>query len=248
MSEDSSPAPILILVEPQLGANIGLTARAALNCGLDQIRIVRPREAWPNPSALAAAGAAAEVLNNATLHDTVASATADLVLVYAATARPRNARIPVDSVDDAVSRLRQRLETTGSPVGALFGPEASGLDTASLAHANRILTFDTSSRYPSLNLAHAALLFCWTWRRNRSPQTVGNDGYREPTAPGEEIGELVARLRDRLDERGFFHSEGARDTIAEDLNHLLRRAEPSSREVALLHGMLSCLTTTRPGA
>lgn len=245
MSKDPFPTPILILVEPQLGANIGLTARAALNCGLDQIRIVRPRETWPNPSALAAAGAAADVLNNAALHDTVASATADLVLTYAATARPRNARIPVDSVEEAASRLRHRLETAGSAVGVLFGPEASGLDTPSLAHAHRILTFDTSSRYPSLNLAHAALLFCWTWRRTQLIPKVSDSGYREPSAPGEEIGGLVARFLDKLGEKDFFNSDGARETIAADLNHLLRRAEPSSREVALLHGMLSCLTSSR---
>lgn len=239
MTVSPAPDPILILVEPQLGANIGLAARAALNCGLDQMRLVRPREGWPNPSALAAAGAAAETLENADLFEDVASATEDLSLVFAATARPRQARIPVDTVDEAIERHRA---TPMRRCGILFGPEASGLDANALGHAHRILTFPTSSRYPSLNLAHAVLLFCWSWRQSSKEPYPKNDQPEDAPATNGAIAAFLSRLDARLEERRFFHSEGGREKIHRDLQHLIRRAEPSAREIALLQGALSALT------
>jgi tRNA/rRNA methyltransferase len=164
MPPSISAPPVIILVETQMGENIGMCARAMLNCGLDQLRLVRPRDGWPNEKARATAAGANIVLDNAKVYEHIDEAIGDCQRVLAATARQRNLRIPGLNLREAV---REIVDATPPPKTAiLFGPEASGLDNDTLARADRLIHFPTNPDFPSLNLAQAVLLLGWEWRQS----------------------------------------------------------------------------------
>ena len=154
--------PVVILVDPQLGENIGTAARAMLNCGLGRLRLVRPRDGWPSDRAVAAASGADAVLDGATLFDTTAAAIADLEQVYATTARPREMIKPVMTPRRAAAEMRAAIGG-GRPVGILFGPERTGLLNDDLALADTLISVPLNPAYSSLNLAQAVLLVAYEW-------------------------------------------------------------------------------------
>lgn len=242
MSGNASPArPLIVLVEPQLGENIGMCARAMLNCGLDRLRLVRPRDGWPNPAAVATAADADEVLAKAEVFAGLDDALADCRHVVAATARKRSLAAPVLEAEEAARRIAGWGEG-GAATAVLFGAEASGLDNTSIARADHLLTFSTNPAFPSLNLAQSVLLFGWEWRRAAgvSGQAIAGDDSvtRGDLAP------FLSRLEDALESRGFFLTPELRPTTEATLRSVFSRATPTERELALLQGVLTALLRT----
>ena len=230
--------PIIILVETQLGKNIGMCARAMLNCGLDQLRLVRPRDGWPNESARATAADADHVLNNAKLYDNIDDAIGDSERVFAATPRQRSLRIPGLDLREAVSEI---VDASPPPKTAiLFGPEASGLDNETLSRADRLVHFATNPDFPSLNLAQAVLLFGWEWRQSSSVESTTITNSDLP-ATREETQTFLTRLEQALDESQFFVAEGQRPDTIRKLRAVLTRSNSSDEDLRMLHGVLTAL-------
>lgn len=236
-----NPQPVVVLVEPQLGENIGMCARAMLNCGLRTLRLVRPRDGWPNPAARAAAAAADAdvVIDGAEVFASLDESLADCSRILATTARSRSLAVPVSGSAEAAG-LARLWSGEGSRVAVLFGAEASGLDNDSVARADRILRFETNPAFPSLNLAQSVLLFAWEWSRAAAPQPADED-RAEPPAPRGKLEPFLGRLERALDERGFFLTPELKPKTQNTLRSLFSRAAPSDRELALLEGALTAL-------
>jgi tRNA/rRNA methyltransferase len=200
------PGPEIILVHPQIGENIGTTARAMLNCGLKNLRLVRPREAWPNEKAVASSSGATEVLDRVKLFDTTAEAVADLSRVYATTARPRDMVKPVLSPRAAADAIRD-CEENGVPVGILFGAERSGLDNDDVALADAIIEVPMNPDFSSLNLAQAVLICAYEWRlAGLEAAAVPRRGRPQAEAATKaEILGFLEHLEGELDRAGFLY-------------------------------------------
>lgn len=230
--------PIIILVEPQLGENIGMCARAMLNCGLKELRLVNPRDGWPQDSARAAAADADLVIDNAVVYDDVETAISDCERVFATTARSRAQSTPVLDAESAVREMRQASQGL-SRCAVLFGGEASGLDAESTSFADTLVRFPTNPEFSSLNLAQAVLLLGWEWRRiSELPMTT--DGS-EPAAPREELDCFLHRLVGELDDCGFFLTEELKPHSIRSLRSLFAKARATTQEVKLLQGALTAL-------
>jgi tRNA/rRNA methyltransferase len=232
-----SKKPIIVLVNTQMGENIGMCARAMLNCGLDRLRLVSPRDGWPNPRAVATAADADRVLNSVECFDSVEGATADCSRVFATTARNRARQIPAVEIKSGVTEIKG-LE---GECAILFGPEASGLDNEALSYADRLLDLPMNPEYSSLNLAQAVLLFSWEWWHG----SVEVERTMEPAATKQELSGFLERLESELDKSGHFLSEGMKLESIRNLRVLFGRAAPSEREVKTLHGMVTSLAGKR---
>jgi len=240
MAEETA-GPAIILVEPQLGDNIGAVARAMLNCGLTDLRLVKPRDGWPNERARKAAAGADSVIDGASLHDTVASAVADLHQVYATTARHRDMIKPVLVPRAAVERMRPEI-ASGLKVGVLFGRERSGLNNDDVALASAIITFPLNPDFTSLNLAQAVLLTAWEWRQATAEPWAPQPMPVSPPATGEQLQGLFKHLEDELDRGGFLFPPEKRPSMVRNLRNLLLRAELTDQDVRTLHGVVTCLS------
>lgn len=230
--------PLVVLVEPQMGENIGMCARAMLNCGLDHLRLVRPRDGWPNPAAAATAADADTVLERAEVFPTLAAAIADCHHVVVTSARDRALPVPVLGSSAAVAKTRA-WSGEGALVAVVFGPEASGLDTDAISRADLLLRFETNPDFSSLNLAQSVLLFAWEWRSagaGEEPEKAGMASRRG------DVSLFLDRLEAELEERGFFLTPDLKPTTLGSLRSLFSRAAPTERELALLQGMLTALT------
>jgi len=241
MSTPTSIAPIIVLVETQMGENIGMCARAMLNCGLNQLRLVRPRDGWPSQAARATAADADIVLDQTEVFESIDDALADCQRVFAATARQRTLRIPGLDLREAVDDITQLPAQPPTKTAILFGPEASGLDNESLARADRLVHFPTNPDFPSLNLAQAVLLFGWEWRNSS-----GHDPTPEKTPPilatHEETNAFLTRLEHALDESEFFLTRELRPYTMRSLRAFFTRSNLSDEELRMLHGVLTALT------
>ncbi|HXG80226.1 MAG TPA: RNA methyltransferase, partial [Sphingomicrobium sp.] len=191
----SSFAPVIVLVRPQLGQNIGKAARAMLNFGLTELRLVAPRDGWPNPEAGPAASGADVLLDNARVFDTTAEAIADCSLVFASTVRRRDLVIPVADPEQMAAEIR----ATVGRAAILFGPERSGLATEDVALATRIVTVPINPDFGSLNLAQAVILLAYEWSRGAGLATP-TEREIEPPAPMGELEGLIGQLETALDE------------------------------------------------
>lgn len=244
---DMPLAPVVILVRPQLGENIGMCARAMLNCGVTELRIVKPRDGWPNEDAIAAASGAIDVLNSAKLYETTAEAVADLDYVLATTARMRDMVKPVLKAEEAAREIHHRHHgRTAANCGILFGPERSGLENEDVAVASAILNIPLNPGFSSLNLAQAVLLACYSWLccDNRFPPAAApapEDGDNEAPAKRGAIEHLLQYLEADLDERGFFRSAPQKPTLLRNIRNFFFRAAPTVQEVRTLHGILVAL-------
>ncbi|KKK94925.1 hypothetical protein LCGC14_2677940 [marine sediment metagenome] len=156
--------PAFVLVRPQMGENIGSAARAMFNFGLDRMRIVDPRDGWPNPRAVALASGAGRLLDAASLHDDVADAVGDCAFVFATTARPRGLIKPVFTPEAAMAKAREVI-ASGEKVAVMFGPERAGLENDDISRANAIISVPVNPDFASLNLAQCVLLTAYEWRR-----------------------------------------------------------------------------------
>ena len=193
--------PVVILVDPQLGQNIGMVARAMLNCGLEELRLVRPRDGWPNSAAESAASGAGVVLEKTRLFDTTAEAVADLNRVYAATARPRGMITPVVTPRQAAAELRTAQEA-GTRSGVIFGPERSGLVNDDIALADAVLSVPLNPAFASLNLAQAVFVVGYEWliAGSEVPARELNLGATRPATKAELVG-LFERLEAEVEVR-----------------------------------------------
>jgi len=237
--------PIIILVRPQLGENIGKTARAMLNFGLTNLRIVAPRDGWPNPNAGPSAAGADDVLDRAELFDTVEEAVADCVMVYATTVRDRDMPKPVATPAEAVSAIKL-LEKGEGRVGILFGPERSGLTNDDVALADTVLTVPVNPEFSSLNLAQAVILFAYEWYQDKDATPQYQPAHAEGRASKEVLIGLMEQLERELEQHGYFRSAGRRDTQVRMLRNLLQNMELSAQEVATFRGVIKSLSTGRP--
>ena len=232
-------APAIILVKPQLGENIGMAARAMLNCGLTEMRLVAPRDDWPNPQAVAAASGADWVLDNAKLFATTADAVADLNLVYASTARSRGMIKPVVTPRHAAGELR-KAAAGGQRIGVLFGPEAKGLNNDDVSLSDAILMAPLNPGFSSLNLAQAVLLVGYEWFQAGVDvpdyELVMNDETRP--ANKQEFGFLMEHLERELDACGFLHVEEKRPIMVRNLRNMFQRANLTEQEVRTLRGVI----------
>jgi len=228
--------PVIVLVRPQLGENIGKAARAMLNFGLTELRLVAPRDGWPNPGAGPAAAGADEVLEKAALHDTLAEAVADCANVYATTVRKRGVTKPVVTPEEAARAIH--AEPGRSAI--VFGPERSGLETEEVALARTILTVPINPEFGSLNLAQAVILCAYEWSKLQALELPTEEELLPP-APQEELEGLITHFEALLEPRNYFFPASRAAASRRTLRNLLTKPGWNHLEVRTLRGVLSTL-------
>jgi tRNA/rRNA methyltransferase len=235
------PSPAIILCEPQLGENIGTTARAMANFGLWDLRLVNPRDGWPNERAVAAASRAEHVLDKVRVFETTEAAIADLSLVYATTARRRDLQKPVLGPEEASQRVISHI-AGGAGAGLLFGRERWGLYNEEVAISDAIVTLPVEPAFASLNIAQAVLLMAYEWRRQSDlgTQLLFEEALAEPATKAELL-QLFTHLEQALDEAGFFTAPDKRPTVVNNIRAMLSRGAFSGQEVRTLHGVISSI-------
>jgi tRNA/rRNA methyltransferase len=231
--------PIVVLIRPQLGENIGAAARAMANFGLRQMRLVAPRDGWPNPKAADMAGRALDILDDAQLFATPQEAVADCEFVLATTARARAGTTPVLDPRAAMEKLRRR-QAAGQRCAILFGPERTGLENEEVTLADAVVTIPVSADYPSLNLAQAVVVLMYEWFAGREvieppPETSGQP------APRQALFGLFAQLEQALDEVNFWRVPEKKEIMWRHLRATLMRAELTSAEIATWRGIIRAL-------
>jgi tRNA/rRNA methyltransferase len=250
--EPVAGGPAIILVEPQLGENIGTAARAMANFGLDDLRLVNPRDGWPNSMAVKAASGADRVLEGARLFDSVAEAVADLTLVYATTARNRDMVKPVATPEEAAAAMRGHIGA-GTAAGVLFGRERTGLTNDDVSYADAVLMAPVNPAFASLNLAQAVLLVGYEWFKT-GPLTYGDEAVgggalteTGPRMPGtrpatkEEVIGFFEHLERELDASGFLRPPEKRPAMVRSLRNLFQRTGLTEQDVRTLRGVVASL-------
>lgn len=237
MSASPERRPVIVLVRPQLGENIGKAARAMLNFGLTELRLVSPRDGWPNPSAGPAAAGADEVLEHAAVFGTLAEAVADCAHVYATTVRKRGVSKPVVTPEQAA------LEIHAAPgrSALVFGPERSGLETDDVALARAIVTVPINPEFASLNLAQAVILCAYEWSKNTG---LAQPPIEEllPPAPQEELEGMIVQLEGMIEPLGYYTPHSRAVATRRALRTILTKPGWNHLEVRTLRGVLTTLT------
>jgi tRNA/rRNA methyltransferase len=232
------PSPAFVLVRPQMGENIGAAARSMLNFGLERMRIVAPRDGWPNPKAVAMASGAGRVLDRAGLVGSVADAVADCSFVLATTARARGLTKPIVSPERAMAMARDRI-AAGDRVAVLFGPERAGLENDDVALANVIVSVPVNPGFASLNLAQCVLLLAYEWHRATGDvvaETV--EMGKTDWANGQEMEALARHYEARLQQAGFFFPPEKAASMKINLRNLWSRMPLTRADVQMLHGVM----------
>lgn len=235
-----SHKPIIVLVEPQLGQNIGKAARAMLNFGLTEMRIVNPRDGWPNPEAGPAASGADIVLDQAEIFETTADAVADCSLVFASTVRRRDVQTPVVGPE----QMAREIHAGDGRSAILFGRERSGLSTEDVALSTKIVTVPINPDFGSLNLAQAVILLAYEWSRGAGLEQPTAKEF-DPPAPMQELEGLIGHLNEELDARGYFYPPERTAATQQTIRTLLTKPGWSSREISALRGMIRILAKGR---
>jgi tRNA/rRNA methyltransferase len=231
-----SPKPVIVLVRPQLGQNIGKAARAMLNFGLTEMRLVAPRDGWPNPEAGPSASGADVVLERAQVFETTLEAIADCSHIFASTVRRRDLVMPVIGPPEMAARIAASAERSA----ILFGPERSGLETEEVALANGIVTVPINPEFGSLNLAQAVILLAYEWSKDgRLAQPTVKE--LEPPAPHGELEGLIAQLNGELNAKGYFHPASRTEATKNTLRTIFTKTGWSSREVKAIRGVVRAL-------
>src|ERR1700729_1645069 len=240
--------PIVILVEPQLGENIGMAARAMGNFGLTRLRIVNPRDGWPNVHAKRAASGADHILDQAELFDTVEQAVADCTLLFATTARAHDQANPVVAPDAAAREIVAQIGSGTGEVGILFGRERYGLQNEEVALANRIVTFPVNPGFASLNLAQAVLLMGYEWFKL---STAGALPFAMPDrsepASQHQMQAFFDNLVRELDKVEFLRPAEKRETMLVNLRNIFTRMDPTKQDMHTLHGVVMAIAEGRKG-
>lgn len=239
--------PVMVLVEPQLGENIGAAARAMANFGLARLRLVNPRDGWPNMHARRSASGADHVLDTAALYDSVRAAIADCTLVLATTARAHDQAKPVLAPEGAVSLLARHV-AAGENVAVLFGRERHGLENDEVALADRIVTFPVNPAFASLNLAQAVALIAYEWFKLASGGALPFAMPRKsPPAGKQQIDAFFTHLEQELDRIEYFRPLDKRATMLVNLRNILARMQPTQQDIQTLHGIVMALSEGRKG-
>lgn len=243
----TSGGPVIILVEPQLGENIGMVARAMANFGLSELRLVKPRDGWPNDKARAAASRADHVIDGTKLFETLREAVEDLNFVLATTARARDNFKPVRAPVEAARELRTRSRV-GQNTGILFGREKFGLFNDEVGLADEIVTFPVNPEFASLNIAQAVLLMSYEWMKSgleHEAQTAFAGPQMEP-APKDQLHSLFDHLEAALEARGYFRPAAKKPKMVDNLRAVLTRAGFADAELKVLRGVVSSLDYFSP--
>jgi tRNA/rRNA methyltransferase len=242
-----TPGPIVILVEPQLGENIGAAARVMANFGLARLRLVKPRDGWPNIQAQRSASGADRILDGVALFDTVAAAIEDCTLALATTARAHDQAKPVLGPDEAAAFLAPHV-AAGENVAVLFGRERYGLENDEVALADRIVTFPVNPAFASLNLAQAVALVAYEWFKLASGGALPFAmPHKSQPAPKQQIEAFFANLERQLDLIEYFRPLDKRATMLVNLRNIFARMQPTQQDIQTLHGIVVALTEGRKG-
>ncbi len=233
--------PAIVLVRPQLGENIGKAARAMLNFGLTDLRLVSPRDGWPNPAAGPAASGADIVLEQAGLFESVAAAVADCPFVYATTVRKRGLVLPVVTPDAAAAEIRSQNGRSA----ILFGAERSGLETEEVAIAQKILTVPINPDFRSLNLAQAVILVAYEWSKHGELAVPTEGDPAEPRASQDQLEGLIGQLDQALAKSGYYFPADRVPATRNTMRTILSKAGWSNREIQALRGMIRALVEPR---
>ncbi|PIE16333.1 MAG: RNA methyltransferase [Rhodobacterales bacterium] len=239
------PQPAMILVRPQMGENIGAAARAMANFGLERLRVVDPRDGWPNERAVAMASGAGRLLDQAGIYASTAEAVADCNYVFATTARHRGLTKPVMTPERAMAHSRALL-ASGQKVAVLFGPERAGLENDDIARANAIISVPVNPDFSSLNLGQSVLLTSYEWfRQGDETPPEAMEMAKTEFAPNVEIEKLGDHFEQRLQEAGFFFPEAKAAGMRQNLRNMWARLALTRADVQTLHGMLRQLLRDR---
>lgn len=239
------PAPAVILIEPQLAMNIGTTARAMLNCGLADLRLVRPKPKWPNEMAKRASSGAEAVLEAASLFDSAEAAIADLNRVFATSGRHRKMVKRIFTPREAAQTLRAEA-AAGIRAGILFGPERTGLENDEMALADAAIHVPLNPHFASLNLAQAVLLIGYEWfQAGVDAKPLRLEHGDSPLASKDDLVNFFTHLERELDECGFLRLPDKRPGMVRNIRNIFQRADLTRQEVRTLHGIVTELVTKR---
>src|SRR5271170_1677993 len=241
------PGPVVVLVEPQLGENIGAAARAMANFGLSRLRLVKPRQDWPNDKAQMMAAGADRILDGAQLYDTLEAAIADCSFVLATTARAHDQAKPVVGPNEAVRQIAPRI-AAGETVAIVFGRERNGLENVEVALADAIVTLPVNPAFASLNLAQAVVIVAYEWFKLKSAAKLPFAmPERSPPAPKQQLLAFFASLERELEKVEFFRPPDKRDTMQINLRNIITRIAPTQQDIQTLHGVIMAIADGRKG-
>ena len=238
--------PVVILVEPQMGENIGAAARAMANFGLARLRLVKPREEWPNPQARKMASGADRILDEAVVYDTLEAAISDCSLVLATTARAHDQAKPVIDAGEA-ARLAAPRVASGETVGILFGRERIGLENHEVALADRIVTLPVNPAFASLNLGQAVVIVAYEWFKLAGSGLPFSEPDKSPPASKQQLLAFFSSLEGELEKVEFFRPPDKRDTMQINLRNIFTRMALSQQDIRTLHGVIMSIAAGRKG-
>ncbi len=234
--------PVIILIKPQLGENIGMVARAMFNCGIEELRLVKPRDGWPNDRAMATSAECLKLMPEVQVFDSLADASHDISYIYATTARPRDMQVKVQDPMEVGAESATRA-SNGEKVAFVFGGESSGLHNTDVAQCNSVITIPLNPDFTSLNLAQAVLLVSWEWRKHSGENLIPAVGeVNSPLASQHHVNKALEVMEEELEKRGFFKSKGAESTVRRNLYTMFNRISMNEQEVQMLHGIVRCLS------
>ena len=239
--------PVVILARPQMGENIGAAARAMKNCALSDLRLVAPRDGWPNPAAEPMAASGKDIIHAARLYDSLAEACHDVDLLLATSARPRDLAKPVIGPRDGAEMILSHHEASAARQAAfLFGAERSGLDNDELSLADVVIQANLNPEGSSLNLAQAVMMMAWEWRAAMLQHNAVQEAFEavseDELASVQERDFFFSRLEGMLDEKGFFTSPEMAPVVKRNLRTFFTRGRPTTQELRTLHGVMSVLS------
>jgi len=244
---ESQRQPYFVLVRPQMGENIGASARAMWNFGLEQMRVVAPRDGWPSTRAVAMASGAGRLLDAAQHFDGVSQAVGDTSFVFATTARGRGLTKPILAPEEAMRQAAEKL-AQGQKVAVLFGPERAGLENEDIAGANALISVPVNPDFPSLNLAQCVLLMAYEWRRAQGQVELARmELAKTQWAEAIEVEKLAQHYEERLEDAGFFFPEAKASGMKVNLRNMWSRFSLTRADVQMLHGVLRQLVRGNKG-
>src|SRR5689334_21063987 len=242
-----TPAPVVVLVEPQLGENIGATARAMANFGLPRLRLIKPLQGWPNERARVMAAGADRILDGAALYESLNAAIGDCSFVLATTARNHDQAKPVISAGAAAAEMAPRV-AAGENVAIIFGRERIGLENHEVALADRIVTLPVNPAFASLNLAQAVVIVAYEWfKRAGGGALPFSMPEKSPPAPKQQLDAFFADLERQLERVEFFRPEEKRGTMSVNLRNIFQRMAPTQQDIRTLHGVINAIVHGRKG-
>ena len=244
---ESQRQPYFVLVRPQMGENIGASARAMWNFGLEQMRVVAPRDGWPSTRAVAMASGAGRLLDAAQHFDGVSEAVGDTSFVFATTARGRGLTKPILAPEEAMRQAAEKI-AQGQKVAVLFGPERAGLENEDIAGANALISVPVNSDFPSLNLAQCVLLMAYEWLRAQGQVELARmELAKTQWAEAIEVEKLAQHYEERLEDAGFFFPEAKAPGMKVNLRNMWSRFSLTRADVQMLHGVLRQLVRGNKG-